>query len=118
MLCVYIAILLILCDILLFNVLSWTYYLLLPLHFPLTVTLTAPADMTFRGFLIVARPMGADGSTNFLGTWDTMNSPDVQLTCVVSPYDRPHIRTYSLSLSVNVSLSLAVAEEGEEERRG
>ena len=56
-------------------------YLLLSLRFPLAVTLTAPASMTFRGFLILARPFGADGSTNFLGTWDTMNSPDVQLAC-------------------------------------
>ena len=90
-------------------------YLLLPLCVPLAVTLTAPASMTFRGFLILARPFGADGSTNFLGTWDTMNSPDVQLACAVSPYDLPYI--FSV-LSVNVSLSLAVGGEGKEEGRG
>ena len=90
-LCVYIVILLTTpCDILLFNVLSWTYYILLPLHSPLAVTLTAPANMPFRGFLIVARPMGANETTNFLGTWDTMNSPDVQLTCAVSSHDFLH----------------------------
>lgn len=51
-----------------------------PFQSPLAVTLTGP---TFRGFLIIARQMGG-ANTAFLGTWNTMNSLDVQTTCDVS----------------------------------